>query len=53
MDMDVIIMGSIVAFLLLIVLAMQFQLNDISSKMEEKISKKLDELLEKKGKGII
>ena len=48
--MDTVIMGSIVAFLLLIVLAMQFQLNAFSSNMEENINRKLDELLQKKSK---
>jgi hypothetical protein len=48
--MDTVIMGSVIAFLLLIVLAMQFQLNALSNKMEENISRKLDELLQKKGK---
>lgn len=46
--MDMIIIGSIVAFLLLIILAMQIQLNAFSSNMEESISKKLDELLREK-----
>jgi hypothetical protein len=46
--MDIIIIGCIVAFLLLIVLGMQIQLNALSSKMEENINSKLDELLRKK-----
>jgi F0F1-type ATP synthase membrane subunit b/b' len=45
--MEETIFGCIVAFLLLIVLAMQFQLNSISNNMDEKISMKLDELLAK------
>ena len=45
------ILGFIVIFLLVIVIAMQLQMNNLSSKIEEKeddISGKIDELLMKK-----
>ena len=51
--MEMTVIGSVVAFLLVVVLAMQVQLSALSRKSEERdeiISKKIDELLKEKEK---